>query len=91
MKDNIQDYISNTNDNIKRENMSNVNKSWKKVQVVAATGAVGAGIDFSEKHFDVTFAIIGHSSTGEVQFQLLHRVRHTKENMLYLWIDKPSE
>jgi len=90
MKDNIQDYTSDNNDNIKRENMSNVNKSWKKV-LVAETGTVGVGIDFSEKHFDVTFAIVGHSSTVEVQFQLLHRVRHVKENMLYLWIDKPSE
>jgi len=29
--------------------------------------------------------------TVEVQFQLLHRVRHTKENKLYLWIDRPGE
>jgi len=28
-------------------------------QVVAATGTVGEKIDFLEKHFDVTFAIIG--------------------------------
>jgi len=29
--------------------------------VVAATGMVGAGIDFLEKHFDIVFAIIGRS------------------------------
>jgi len=55
------------------------------------TGTVGAGIDFSEKHFDVTFAIIGCSSTIECQFQLIHRVRHTNKNLLYLWIDKPGK
>jgi len=71
--------------------MSNINKFWKKVQVVAATGTVGAGIDFSEKHFNVTFAIVGCSSTVEVPFQLLNRVRHMKENMLYLWINKTCE
>jgi len=91
MKDNIQDYTSDTDDNVKRWYMSNVNTSWKRSQVVAATGIVGAGIDFLEKHFDVTFAIIGQSSTAEVQFQLLHRVRHRKENVLYLWIDKPGK
>jgi len=34
--------------------MKNVKTAWKKFQVVAVTGMVGAGIDFSEKHFDVT-------------------------------------
>jgi len=51
MGDKIQDYTSDTDDNIKRWDMSNFNTSWKRYQVVAATGMVGAGIDFSEKHF----------------------------------------
>jgi len=38
--------------------MSNVNTSWKRSQVVAATGTVGVGIDFLEKHFDVTFFLL---------------------------------
>jgi len=46
MKDNIQDYTCDTNDNVKRWDMSNVNTSWKRSQVVAATGTVGVGIDF---------------------------------------------
>jgi len=74
-----------------REDMKNVKTVWKKFQVVAVTGTVGAGIDFSEKHFDVTFAIIGCSSTVECQFQLIHRVRHTNKNLLYLLIDKPGK
>jgi len=90
MGDKIQDYTSDTDDNVKRWYMSNVSTSWKRYQVVAATGTVGAGINFLEKHFDIV-AIIGHSSTAEAQFQLLHRVRHTKENKLYLWIDRPGE
>jgi len=60
----------------------------EEVSEVAVTGTVGAGIDFSEKHFDVTFSIIGCSSSVECQFQLIHRVIHTNNNLLYLWIDK---
>jgi len=87
----IKYWISDTDDNVKRCDMSNFNTSWKRYQVVAATGMVGAGIDFLEKHFDIVFAIIGCLSIAEVQFQLLHRVRHTKENKLYLWNDRPGE
>jgi len=54
--DKIKDYTSDTDDNVKRWDMSNVNTSWKRSQVVAATGTVGAGIDFLEKHFDIVFA-----------------------------------
>jgi len=68
MRDKIQDYTSDTDDNVKRWDMSNINTSWKRYQVVAATGMVGAGIDFLEKHFDIVFAIIGCSSTAEMQF-----------------------
>jgi len=59
MGDKIQDYTADTNEKTKREDMKNVKAAWKKFQVVAVTGTVGAGINFSEKHFDVTFAIIG--------------------------------
>jgi len=90
MGDKIQDYTADTNEKTKREDMKNVKTAWKKFQVVAVTGMVRAGIDFSEKHFDVTFAIIGCLSTVECQFQLIHRVRITNKNLLYLWIDKPG-
>jgi hypothetical protein len=91
MGDKIQDYTADTDEKTKREDMKNVKTAWKKFQVVAVTGTVGAGIDFSEKHFDVTFAIIGCLSTLECQFQLIHRVRHTNKNLLYLWIEKPGK
>lgn len=91
MGDKIQDYTADTSENIKRADMRDVNTSWKKVQVVAATGTVGAGIDFSEQYFDVTFAIIGRSSKVEEQFQLIHRVRNTNQNLLYLWMDRPGK
>jgi len=70
----------------------NVKTAWKKFQEVAMTGTVGAGINFSEKHFDVTFAIVGCSSCAvECQFQFIHRGRHKNKNLLYLWIDRPSK
>jgi len=84
MGDKIQDYKANTNEKTKREDMKNVTTAWKKFQVVAVTGMAGAGIDFSEKHFDVTFAIIGCSSIIECQFQLIYGERHTNKNLLYL-------
>jgi len=40
MKDKIQDYTSDTDDNVKRWDMSNINTSWKNYQVVAATGTM---------------------------------------------------
>jgi len=33
----ILDYTSDTDDNVKRWDMSNINTSWKRYQVVAAT------------------------------------------------------
>jgi len=42
------DYMADTNKKTKREDMKNVKMAWKKFQVVAVTGTVGAGIDFRE-------------------------------------------
>jgi len=85
-------YYSEMDDTIKREDLGDVSKSWKQYQVVLASLLVGAGVDFSELHFDITFAIIGRGScVVEEQFQLLHRVRNLKNNQVFLWIEKEGK
>jgi len=85
-------YYSKMDDTIKRDDLSNVSKSWKQYQAVLASPLVGAGVDFSELHFDITFAIIRRGScVVKEQFQLLHCVRNLKNNQVFLWIEKEGK
>jgi len=84
MRDKIQDYTSDTEITLR-------DGIWAMLTHLGRDIRNGSRNRFFGKALWCSFCIIGDSSAAEVQFQLLHRVRHTKENKLYLWIDKPGE
>jgi hypothetical protein len=78
-----------TSDEEKLENVINVNKSWSEYDIVIYTPSVSMGISYDlENHFDAIFAYGCHNSLGAQEFcQMIHRVRHPKEQTIYLAVD----
>lgn len=58
---------------------------WNKVQVLAYSPSIVAGISYIEKHFDKVFGIFCNtSSTADMSLQQLFRVRNISTNEIHL-------
>lgn len=87
----INDLLVNDFPNIKRliikkENNLNYDlNQWKRVQVLAYTPSIVAGISYTEKHFNKMFGIFcNSSSTADMALQQLFRVRDISSNEFHI-------
>lgn len=48
-----EDIDGKTHKLVKLEHFANINEEFKKHRIIMCSPTVGAGIDFSEKHFDI--------------------------------------
>ena len=81
-------YSSESDDFIKKKDLSNVNKEWLKYDVIIYTPSITAGISFEEKHFDCIFGYFTNRSCDVYTLlQMLYRVRNVKEKRIYLFMD----
>lgn len=77
-----------TSEEEKLKKLLNVNNIWIKYDVVIYTPTVCMGVSFDPEHFDNIFAYGCHNSLGAQEFcQMLHRVRHIRENNIYISFD----
>jgi len=81
-------YNSDTLASVKKKHFSNVNKYWKKYDILIYTPTAGAGISFEKKHYDYLFGyFVTGSCDAESCIQLLGRVRDIASGQAYLYID----
>lgn len=74
-----------------KRDMANCNVLWKAYDTVICTPAVAAGVDFSEVHFDNTMVYgTSCSNTARELNQQIGRVRKTKENKVFVYIEDPT-
>lgn len=65
--------------------IQNVNYYWPLYDVLMYTSKIGSGIDFSAVHFDKCYVFADSCSVCvRILNQMIHRVRHLKENTIYL-------
>lgn len=90
----INNEIENYKKNIKKLFIMKESKTkydleqWKKVQVLAYSPTIVAGISFTEKHYDRIFGIFCNTSaSAEMAMQQLFRVRNLKKNEINLCFD----
>ena len=85
---NICLYSSESDDLVKKNDLSNVNKEWLKYDIIIYTPSITAGISFEEAHFDSIFGYFTNRSCDVYTLlQMLYRVRNVKEKKIYLFID----
>jgi len=81
-------YSSDSDDLIKKKDLSDVNKEWLKYDIIIYTPSITAGISFEQKHFDCVFGYFTNRSCDVYTLlQMLYRVRNLKEKKIYLYID----
>ena len=81
-------YSSESDDFIKKKDLSNVNKEWLKYDIIIYTPSITAGISFEEKHFDCIFGYFTNRSCDVYTLlQMLYRVRNVKEKKIYIFVD----
>jgi superfamily II DNA or RNA helicase len=69
-----------------KKKLLNVNKQWKKADILVYSPVVEAGVDFTEIHFDLCFGLLSSDSTSYRAFlQMLNRVRNYKENNICVY------
>jgi len=65
-----------------------VKGSWKQYDVFIYTPFIGQGVDFSDKHFDVSFLYaINGSTTARQTYQQMNRFRHFSESTVHVFLD----
>ena len=68
-------------------NLVNCNKEWVKTHLVMISPTVGAGIDFTEKHFQVAFGYAGQDSLSPRGWnQMRGRVRNLEFGECHVYI-----
>jgi hypothetical protein len=85
---NIILYSSETDDHIKKKDLSNVNQNWCNYDILIYTPCITAGISFEMTHFDVLFGCFTNRSCDVMTLlQMLFRVRRLNDNKIYLFIE----
>lgn len=76
----------------KRNDMMNVNTSWKECDFVAFTGTICVGVDFNEKHFDTIIGVYTGDLglTPDLFVQGLLRARQINGKKHILFVSKTS-
>jgi hypothetical protein len=81
-------YSSESDDLVKKKDLSNVNREWLKYDIIIYTPSITAGISFEQIHFDCVFGYFTNRSCDVYTLlQMLYRVRNVKEKKIYLFID----
>jgi hypothetical protein len=70
-----------------------VDEQWSKYEIVIYTPSVCMGVSYDRlNHFDNIYAYGCEGSLGSQEFcQMIHRVRHPKNKVIYLTMDKYEE
>jgi hypothetical protein len=73
--------------------VSNVDEQWSRYDVVIYTPSVCMGVSYDKiNHFDAIYAYGCEGSLGAQEFcQMIHRVRHPKNKVIYLTFDRYEE
>jgi hypothetical protein len=73
--------------------VSKVDEQWSKYDIVIYTPSVCMGVSYDKlNHFDAIYAYGCENSLGSQEFcQMIHRVRHPKNKVIYLTFDKYEE
>ena len=73
--------------------VSHVDEQWSKYDIVIYTPSVCMGVSFDKvNYFDAIYAYGCEGSLGSQEFcQMIHRVRHPKNKIIYLSFDKYEE
>lgn len=91
----ILDKFSNKQLNILRIDMENKFTSttdWINYDILIYTPTITAGVSFDEVHFDVVCAYFKRKSTSaEQSSQMLFRVRHLKDNKMFICTPPDAE
>jgi nucleoside-triphosphatase THEP1 len=68
--------------------VKNCNEDWVKLIFLGITPTVGAGVDFVQEHFDVSFGYASANSCCARAFnQMRGRVRKVKESKCYFYVE----
>lgn len=63
-----------------------VNKYWKKCDILVYSPTVESGVDFTQVHFDMCFGLLSSESTSYRAFlQMMNRVRNFKDNNINVY------
>ncbi len=74
-------YHEGIDDKVKVHDFANILTVWKEKQFIGTSPTTNVGVDFNVEHFDKAHIYIGRKScVVRDMFQLLHRVRHLKDN-----------
>jgi hypothetical protein len=73
--------------------VSNVDEQWSRYDIVIYTPSVCMGVSYDRtNHFDAIYAYGCEGSLGAQEFcQMIHRVRHPKNKVIYLTFDRYEE
>ncbi len=67
-----------------QEDLSNVNESWKELDLLMYTSSITVGVNFDIEHFDLLYMYSScKSSCVRDMFQASMRCRHIKDNIMY--------
>ena len=70
-----------------KKELMNVNKYWKKCDILVYSPCVESGVDFNISHFDKCYGILcTGSTTYRAYMQMLNRVRIFKENNINVYV-----
>ena len=80
-------YTSKSDDDTFQRDLKNVNKYWKKHNVILLSPSVMCGINMYKRHFDLAYCILSTNSiTCKNTMQLMRRVRNLKDNKYYIHV-----
>ncbi|CAK9034970.1 Putative replication origin-binding protein (OBP) [Durusdinium trenchii] len=84
--------ISAKTSNSQKLTATNCNVTWCQFRLLMISPTVGAGIDFSEEHFDVAYGYgSSKSNTARGLMQMKGRVRRLRDKVCHLFLpDSPS-
>jgi hypothetical protein len=81
-------FSRETSADIKRTEFADVNKNWKKYDILIYTPTISAGISFEELHYDCIYAMFTDQSCSvEDCMQMLMRVRNLANKTINIYFD----
>lgn len=86
-------YTAQSDPDIKKRDLSDVNTHWSSLSVVGGTSAISVGVNYTgTPAFDQVFAqvIPWAGGNGRDTLQSIHRVRDLKDNEMVMFIDPKS-
>jgi len=71
-------YHADIDEKNKKEDFSNVDQAWTKVQHVLTSSTCLVGVSFEKEHFDCAFFLVGKGGCSARELrQMLHQVRNS--------------